>query len=169
MRRITATLLGAALALASGAAAAQMQQNEVSVFGTLDDISEPEDIESTTIHLRYGRYLSSQALATLGVSRNSFEGSGLDFTNTAITVGAKYYFGVQQERAILPFAEAAVGWAHTDTGADDGTDFTWEFGGGAAYFLSEVTSIDGSIRWYQTDTETRTEGMRFFVGLTTRF
>jgi opacity protein-like surface antigen len=70
----------------------------------------------------------------------------------------------------VPFAEAAIGFAMVDTGVDDSTDLTWEVGGGAAYFISEATSIDASLRWYQTDTDGGdTEGIRLFIGMTTRF
>ena len=169
MKKTKALALGALFALVSGAAAAQTFKNEIAFFGTLDDVSEPEDIELMVLNLRYGYYLTAQTLATLGLSRTSFEASGLDTSTTALTVGAKYYFGQPRMESLLPFAEAALGLARTDTGRDDGTDFTWEFGGGASYFMTDSTSVDASIRWYQTDTSSRTEGLRFMVGLTTRF
>lgn len=171
MKRLSVVVvLGAALGLLAGQAAAQpILQNEVSIFGVLDDVSQPEDFELSIINLRYGRYLSPQAVATLGLSRTRFNTSFADAKTLAITVGAKYYFAQLRPSAIAPFLEAAVGWANTDTGGSSSNDLTWELGGGVAYFLTERTSIDGSIRWYQTDTSARTEGLRMFLGLTTRF
>ncbi len=49
-------------------------------------------------------------------------------------------------------------------------DLAMEVGGGAAYFINDATSFDASLRWYQTDTDGGdTEGIRLFVGMTTRF
>jgi opacity protein-like surface antigen len=160
---------GAILALLSGPVAAQILQNEISFFGSLDDIQEPTDFELSIFNLRYGRYLSPQAVATLGISRTRFNAGAADVKTMALTIGAKYYFGQQRVSAFLPFAEAAIGVANSDSGAGSSTDLTWEFGGGASYFFTEATSFDGSIRWYQTDTEAKTQGIKLFLGLTTRF
>ena len=51
--------------------------NEVMLFGSWDDVREPSDIEQTTIHLRYGRYMTPNIVATAGISRTSFDGSGV--------------------------------------------------------------------------------------------
>lgn len=170
MKQVSAIALGAMLALFSGLAAAQMHQNELSFFGTFDRVDEPEEFDLSIFQLRYGRYLTPQAVATLGVNRTHIDAANVDSTSTALTAGAKYYFGLSRVQALVPFAEAAIGFARVDTGVHDGTDFTWEIGGGAAYFMSEATSLDASLRWYQTDTDGEdTEGMRLFVGLTTRF
>lgn len=170
MKRFSAIVLGAMLAFFSAVAASQTYQNELSLFGSFDNASEPEDYESSIFHLRYGRYLNPQIVGTVGISRSHFDARNVDFTATALTVGAKYYFGLSSVRTVVPFAEAAVGWARTDTGFDDANDFTWEIGGGASYFISESTSFDGTLRWYQTDTDGGdTEGLRLFLGVTTRF
>ena len=109
-------------------------------------------------------------MATLGLSRTSFDTANSDSTTTALTGGVKYYFGLPLARGLVPFAEAAIGFARVDTGVHDGTDLTWEVGGGAAYFITETTSLDASLRWYQTDTDGGdTEGIRLFVGMTARF
>ncbi|MDQ5847620.1 MAG: hypothetical protein M3544_01475 [Pseudomonadota bacterium] len=160
---------GAALALLSGPVAAQILQNEISFFGSFENVKEPTDFELSIFHLRYGRYVSPQAVATVGLSRTRFDAGVADVKTMAITVGGKYYFGQQRVSAILPFAEAAVGLANSDSGTGSSTDLTWEFGGGASYFFTESTSFDGSIRWYQTDTEAKTQGIKMFLGLTTRF
>jgi opacity protein-like surface antigen len=160
---------GAILALLSGPVAAQILQNEISFFGSYENIEEPTDFELSIFHLRYGRYLSPQAVATLGISRTRFDAGAADVKTLALTIGAKYYFGQQRVAAILPFAEAAVGVANSDSGAGSSTDLTWEIGGGASYFFTEATSFDGSIRWYQTETDARTQGIKLFLGLTTRF
>lgn len=167
MRQIS-LVVGFVCALFSLPAAAQAL-NEVSIFGAWDDVREPSDLEQTTLVLRYGRYMSPQAVATLGISRMSFEGSGLDFTTTALTIGGKYYFGERRASTLLPFGEAAIGIANTDTPGQDGTDFTWEIGGGAAFFLNDTTSLDASLRYYHTDTESTTKGLRMFLGITARF
>jgi len=114
--------------------------------------------------------LTEQIVATLGVNRTNFETDAAESTTTALTGGIKYYFTQVARRGLVPFAEAAIGVAMVDTGVDDSTDLTWEVGGGAAYFISEATSIDASLRWYQTDTDGGdTEGIRLFIGMTTRF
>jgi opacity protein-like surface antigen len=165
----TSLVLGALCALLALPAAAQTLANEVMLFGSWDDVREPSDLEQTTIHLRYGRYMTPQAVATVGISRASFEGSGVDFTMTSFTVGGKYYFGLPRASTLVPFADLAVGVALTDTPGQDGTDFTWEIGGGAAFFLTDTTSVDASIRYYHTDTESTTKGLRMFFGITARF
>jgi hypothetical protein len=164
-------LLAAALAVVSGSAAAQATalQNEISVFGTWDDVSEPQDIETSTINLRYGRVVRPQLLATATVGYSRFEGGGAESSTLSVLGGAKYYFNPLRTQGLIPFVDAGIGFATTDTNRGDSTDLTWEFGGGVAYFINAATSLDASLRLYWTDTEARTEGTRFFVGLTTRF
>jgi hypothetical protein len=173
-----AAVLGAAAALAvvSAPAAAQAPQqaptywNEISIFGTWDRVDEPADLEVTIINLRYGRMLQPQIAGTLGLSRFSIDAGGGRSTTTSLTVGAKYYFSRLGAQSLVPFAEAAIGFANTDSpGVSDSTDLTWEIGGGASFFFTDATSVDASIRLYQTSTDVRTEGTRFFLGLTTRF
>lgn len=164
------TLLAAALAGLSGQALAQAYSNELSLFGSWDDVDEPADAEVLNVHLRYGRFVSPRLVATLGLNRTSFETSATESTTTAVLVGAKYYFGEVRAQNLVPFADAGVGFANTDaTGVGDSTDLTWEFGGGAAFMFTERTSIDAALRFYHTDTDSKTQGMRVFVGLTTRF
>ena len=169
MKRL-AVAIGAGLMLLSTAASAQYR-HELSFFGAYDKMEEPADITLSIFNLRYGHYLSDQVLATLGVNRTNFDGAGADSTTLGVTGGVKYYFGLPGTRgSLLPFVEAAVGFANVDTGGNDSTDLTWEFGGGGAYFITEATSFDASLRWYQTDTDGGdTEGIRLFVGMTTRF
>lgn len=168
-KKVMGAMVAFALLFASGTAAAQAQSNEVSVFGSWDDVDEPVDAEVMSLHLRYGRFVSPRVVAMGTLSRQSFEASGVDSTTTSLHVGAKYYFGEVRAQAVVPFAEASIGFANTDTGPNDSTDLSWEFGGGAALMIDERTSIDGSVRFYNTDTDTRTKGLRLFLGLTTRF
>lgn len=168
-KRIVAAAVGFALLLATGTAAAQAQSNEISVFGSWDDVDEPVDAEVMSLNLRYGRFVSPRIVAMGTLSRQSFEASGVDSTTTSVLVGAKYYFGELRAQAVVPFAEASIGFANTDSGPNDNTDLSWEFGGGAALMIDQRTSIDGSVRFYNTDTDTRTKGLRLFLGLTTRF
>jgi opacity protein-like surface antigen len=149
-------------------AVAQTHRNEISVAGSWDDVREPADVEVTNVQLRYGRFMSPQLVATGGLHRTRFQATGLDTATTAFTVGAKYYINAPRQ-GLVPFVDAAVGVAMTDTGSSDSSDFTWELGGGAAYFLTERTSLDAGIRFYHTDTDAATRGTRLFVGLTTRF
>jgi hypothetical protein len=172
MQKLMAALFAAALTALSGQAMAQAQahSNEISLFGSYDDVDEPTEAEVFNLNLRYGRFLSPQLVATLGLNRSSFETDAAESTSTAILVGAKYYFGEVRAQNLVPFADAAVGFANTDaTGVGDSTDLTWEFGGGAAFMFSEATSLDAALRFYHTDTDSRTKGLRLFVGLTTRF
>jgi len=168
MKRLV-VVLGMVLALFSTAAAAQYR-HELSFFGAYDKVDEPEDFTLSIFNLRYGHFLTEQIVATLGANRTNFDTNAAESTTTALTGGIKYYFTRVASRGLVPFAEAAIGLAMVDTGVDDSTDLTWELGGGAAYFISDATSIDASLRWYQTDTDSGdTEGLRLFVGLTTRF
>ncbi|HEX6265834.1 MAG TPA: outer membrane beta-barrel protein [Burkholderiales bacterium] len=170
--RAVAMAAAAVLALVSAPVAAQQAypyQNEISVFGTWDKVDEPVEIEVTNVQLRYGRYLSPQIVGTAALSRTRFETNTSDDVTTALMVGAKYYFSQLRAQALVPFVDGAIGLANTDSGGSDSTDFTWEVGGGVAYFISERTSLDASIRLYQTSTDAETEGTRLFVGLTTRF
>ena len=165
-----AAILSAALALLPGTALAQIYGSEISFFGTYDNVREPVDHELSVLHLRYGRYLSERALGTVGLSRTRFETGVGNTSSTAVTAGVKYYLGVQGPSTLVPFLDAGIGLARVDTGAQKDTDLTGELGGGAAYFISEATSFDVSLRWYHTDTDGGgTEGMRAFVGVTMRF
>jgi hypothetical protein len=169
MRRL-AVALGAALALFSNLAGAQAFRHELSFFGAYDRVDEPAEFTLSIFNLRYGHFLTEQIVATLGVNRTNFDGGGADSTTLGVTGGVKYYFTQVARRGLVPFAEAAVGFANVDAGGNDSTDLTWEIGGGAAYFLTDATSFDASLRWYQTDTDgADTEGIRLFVGMTTRF
>lgn len=171
MSRVQLLIVGAALAALAAPAAAQQtypHRNEISVAGSWDDVREPADVEITNVQLRYGRFMTQQFLATGALTRTSFEATGIDTTSTTFMVGAKYYINPPRV-GLVPFLDAAIGVAMTDTGASDSSDLTWEFGGGAAYFLTERTSLDAGIRFYHTDTDAETRGTRLFVGLTTRF
>lgn len=169
--KTTAVMLGAVLAVASCAVAAQSYpyQNELSIFGSWDKVDEPIEIEVTNVQLRYGRFFSPRLVGTLGLSRTRFESNASDDVATALTIGAKYYFGTLRTAALVPFVDGAVGIANTDSGGNDSSDLTWELGGGIAYFITESTSLDASIHIYQTSTDAETEGTRMFLGLTTRF
>lgn len=169
MSKAMRILLAVALAGAAASAAAQTHRNEVSVFGSWDDVDEPENVEVFNLNLRYGRFVSPRLLGTATLSRSSFEGGGVDSSSTSFLVGAKYYFGQPGPQQLVPFVDGAVGVSSIEANGDDGTDLTWEFGGGVALFLTERTSIDGSLRLYNTDTDARTKGIRAFLGLTTRF
>jgi opacity protein-like surface antigen len=171
MKRALITLL--ALALAGTAATAAAQEfpfrHEVSIFGSWDDVDEPEPQETLNLNLRYGYFVSPRALATASLSRLSVEDSSGDAASTTFLIGAKYYFGELRQQSLVPFVDGGVGFTHIDTGVDDGTDLSWEFGGGVSMFFSQNTSVDAGLRFFNTDTDVRTKGIRAFVGLTTRF
>jgi opacity protein-like surface antigen len=171
MKKPLGILLAVLLAGAAGAAAAQAPSNrhEVSVFGTWDDVDEPEQAETLNLNLRYGYFVSPRLVATATLARSTFEGSGVETANTTLLVGAKYYFGELRSQALVPFVDAGVGITHIDVGSSDGTDLSWEFGGGVSLMFTESTSFDAALRLYNTDTDIRTKGIRAFVGLTTRF
>ena len=173
MKKVFAILMAALLSGVAASAAAQGQgpgfRHEASLFGSWDDVDEPEKVEQLNLNLRYGYFVSPQALATLSLSRTTFEGSGADIANTTLLVGAKYYFSELRRQSLVPFVDGGIGFTHVDTGRDDGTDLSWEFGGGVALFFSENTSVDAGLRFYNTDTDVRTKGIRAFLGLTTRF
>jgi hypothetical protein len=166
---IAALLAAAALAGVAQGAHAQALRNEVSIFGSWEDIREPNKFEQSTVNLRYGRFVTPQFVGTAGLQRSHFEGSGFDATSTALTIGAKYYFIAPRSQAIVPFIDASLGAAKTDNGTSDSTDLTWEFGGGASFFFTEATSFDAGLRLFHTNTDSTTKGTRAFVGITTRF
>jgi opacity protein-like surface antigen len=163
--------LAAALAGAAAGAAAQAPafSHEISVFGAWDDVDEPEKAETLNLSLRYGYFVSPRLVATASLGRTTFEGSGVDSASTTFLVGAKYYFSEVRPQSLVPFIDGGIGFTNIDTGRDDGTDFSWEFGGGVAFMFTETVSFDAAIRLYNTDTDIRTKGTRAFLGLTTRF
>ena len=170
MKKTLAVLVtGAALAGMAQGALAQTFRNEVSVFGSWEDIDEPTKLEQTTLDLRYGRFVSPQLVATLGLRRTFFEGGGIEAASTALMVGAKYYITPPRNQGMAPFLDAALGVAKTDNGRDNSTDFSWELGGGLSWFFTEATSFDAALRLLHTDTDVETKGTRMFVGITTRF
>lgn len=163
-------IFGVILALLSAPLAAQTFRHELSFFGSFDYMDEPVDLDRTVLNIRYGHYFNEQLVGTIGLARESFRSAGPDLSMTSLTAGAKYYFGLPRREIFVPFLEGAVGFASVDVpGAGDETDLTWEIGGGGAYFLTDSTSADVSLRWYHTDTSSSTEGLRIFLGLTTRF
>jgi hypothetical protein len=163
-------VIGVILALLSAPLAAQTFRHELSFFGSFDYMDEPVDLDRTVLNIRYGHYFSEQLVGTLTLGRESYRVTGPDTTLTSFTAGAKYYFGLPRRTTFVPFLEAAIGFATIDVpGVGDETDLTWEIGGGGAYFITDSTSADVSLRWYHTDTSASTEGMRIFLGLTTRF
>lgn len=171
MKHALAIALAAALGGVAASAAAQAPafRHEASLFGSWEDRDEPEQQEILNLNLRYGYFVSPQALATLSLSRLSVEDSSGDAATTTVLLGAKYYFGELRRQGLVPFVDGGVGFTHIDTGVDDGTDLSWEFGGGVAMFFTENTSVDAGLRFYNTDTDVRTKGIRAFIGLTTRF
>jgi outer membrane protein with beta-barrel domain len=166
---IAALVAGIALTGLALSASAQTFSNEVSVFGSWEDTRAPVDIDQTNVYARYGRVIAPQVVGTVGLQRSRFKATGVDSTTTALTVGAKYYITPTTTRAIVPFVDASIGVANTDSGADDGTDFTWEFGGGVSWFFTPATSFDAGLRFFHTSTDVTTKGTRLFVGVTTRF
>lgn len=172
MKKAMTIFLAAFLAGTAASAAAQTThsfRHEASLFGSWDDVDEPEQSETLNLNLRYGYFLSPRALATASLSRLSVESRAGDAATTIVLVGAKYYFGDLRPQGLVPFVDAGVGFAHIDTGRDDGTDLSWEFGGGISMFFSANTSVDAALRFYNTDTDARNQGIRAFLGLTTRF
>jgi opacity protein-like surface antigen len=170
MKKTLAALVGGiALCCAAVTASAQTYRNEISLFGSWEDVRDPVDFEQSHLFARYGRFVSPQLVGTLGLQRSRLETGGRETTNLGITVGAKYYIQPPKARVIAPFVEAAIGAAMVDDGSEDSTDLTWELGGGVSWFFTEATSFDASLRFFQTNTDIETKGTRLFVGITTRF
>jgi len=170
MKKIAAALLaGAALAGFALSACAEAQKNEISLYGSYQDINEPTDSQQATVDVHYGRFVTPQIVATAGVLYSRFKGPAIDATSGALSIGAKYYIQEPRAKALAPFLDVSVGVARTDDGRSSSDDFTWAFGGGVAYFLTESTSLDAAIRLFQTNTELKTKGSRIVLGITTRF
>jgi opacity protein-like surface antigen len=173
MKRAIPILLAALLAVAVAFPAAAQQarpfQHEISLFGSWDDVDEPEKVEVLNLNLRYGYFMSPRLVATGSLMRSSFESDGGDSASTTFLVGAKYYFGELRRQAIVPFVDGGIGFTNVDAGGDDSTDLSWELGGGASLFFSENTSIDGALRLFGVRADARTKGLRAFLGITTRF
>lgn len=173
MKKTLAALAAAtaltAFALPAAAQATYPYRNEIAVSGSWEDLREPENVERSSLILRYGRFVRPQLVGTFSLQRDRLEGAGADTTNTAWTVGAKYYFNPPRNQAIVPFVDAGVGFATVDTGTNDSTDFTWQIGGGASWFFTEATSFDAALQFFHTDTDIETKGTRILIGLTTRF
>jgi hypothetical protein len=79
-------LLAAALAGASASAAAQAPtfRHEISLFGSWDDVDEPEQAETLNLNLRYGYFVSPRLLGTATLARSTFEGGGIDTKSTTL-------------------------------------------------------------------------------------
>ena len=173
MRKAIPSLLTALLAVAVAAPAAAQQaqpfQHEASVFGSWEDRDEPENVEILNLNLRYGYFVSPRLVGTGSLSRSSFDGDGSSTASTTFLVGAKYYFGELRRQGIVPFVDGGIGFTHDDAGRDDDTNLSWEFGGGAALFFTESTSVDAALRLFGTRADARTKGLRAFLGITTRF
>lgn len=170
--KLLAACVACALASVAAPAAAQQQRafsNEISIFGSYDDVDEPLDLETSSIFFQYGHHISPRMLGTATLARTSIKGAGADSRSLSVLGGVKYYFGEPRAQGLVPFADAAIGFADSESPGRSGTDLTWQAGGGVALFLSERTSIDAALRLYNTDTDARTKGLRAFVGLTTRF
>ena len=168
-KTLAALLASAGLAGIALPACAETFKNEVSASGSWEDIDEPTDFEQTHLFLRYGRFMSPQFVATAGLLHSRFKGPAIEAATTGLTIGAKYYIGELRAKTLAPFLDTSIGVATTDNGSEDSTDFTWEFGGGVAYFFTEATSVDLALRLFHTNTDIETKGVRFFLGLTTRF
>lgn len=169
-KAIAAMLAAAGLGLAALPAAAQQTfSNEISLFGSWEDQREPRNAEVTSLFLRYGRFVGPQLVGTGTLSRTRFEGGGNDSATTTFTVGAKYYISQPRAQAMVPFLDAAVGFANVDTGGRDSTDLAWELGGGVSWFFTGSTSFDAALRFFHTETDIETKGTRLTVGITTRF
>lgn len=172
---IAAVLAGAALAGLALSAGAQAQKsetslkNEISLYGSWQNLNEPTDSSQTHVDVRYGRFVTPQLLGTAGLLYSRFKGPTIDATSAGLTVGAKYYINAPRAQAIAPFLDASVGAALTDDGQKNSTDLTWELGGGVAYFLTDATSLDAALRLFHTNTDVTTKGTRFLFGITTRF
>lgn len=169
MKKAIPIVLAAVLCGMAAPAAAQANLNEVSVFGSWDDVDEPEEAEVFNLQVRYGRFVSPRLVATASLTRSSFESRGADSASTTFLIGAKYYFNEPRAQVLVPFVDGGVGFTNIDTGGNDSTDLSWEVGGGASLFMTERTSFDGALRLYNTETDARTRGIRLFVGITTRF
>jgi opacity protein-like surface antigen len=168
-KTIAAFLAGAALSGVALPACAEAFKNEISLYGSWQDINEPTDSEQATVDLRYGRFVTPQIVATAGLLYSRFKGPTIDATSGALSIGAKYYIQEPRLKALAPFLDVSVGIARTDDGRSSSDDFTWAFGGGVAYFLTESTSLDAAIRLFQTNTDIETKGSRIQFGITTRF
>jgi opacity protein-like surface antigen len=166
---LLAAVLSAAAALPAAAQQARTFQHEISVFGSWDDVDEPEKVEILNLNLRYGYFMSPRLLATGSLTRSSIDAGADEATSTTFLVGAKYYFGELRRQAIVPFVDGGIGFTNVDAGGSDDTDVSWELGGGASLFFTENTSIDGALRFYGTRADARTKGLRAFLGITTRF
>jgi len=170
IRTFAALVVGAALTgVALPACAQASYKNETSLYGSWEDITEPTDSKQATFDLRYGRFVTSQVVATAGVLYSRFKGPTVDATSAALSIGAKYYIQEPRAKPLAPFVDVSVGLARTDDGRTSSDDFTWALGGGVAYFLTDTTSVDAGLRLFHTNTNITTKGSRIFLGITTRF
>src|SRR5262245_37252030 len=99
-KTVAALLAGAALTGFALSAGAEAQKNEISAYGSWQDINEPTDSSTTQIDVRYGRFVSPQLLGIAGVLYSRFKGPTIDASSAAFTVGAKYYINPPRAQAI---------------------------------------------------------------------
>jgi len=156
-------LVGALLALNAGLAMAQGYRNEVSLFGNYTRMHQSGNVSSFSIlDLGYGYYFTPQWVGKIDLTRVSSDSFGY----TDLGLGAKYYTSVGRRGSFSWFFDGTLG-IHT---APSQRDRRYQFGFGAAQFITESTSLDLGIHWFRVASDPYiTNGTIFGIGFTTRF
>lgn len=98
---------------------------------------------ASLLNASIGQFITPQfAVVTSLMSQRNF-----GYTATTIGVGGKYFFMDGFKGDLVPFAGLGIGLRLMATPTDSNHGATqYDVNGGAAYFLSDSTTIDGKIR-----------------------
>ena len=178
MKAKIAALSAIALFATAGTAFAQQQQNEISLFGNLQNSKSSaagsQSYNQGNISAAYGRYFMPQLVGRVLIN-SSFSQSAGGGTNTFTLagVGAKYYFKAGKRGDLVPFVDVQV-LGGGNNQSPKVTYTSWNGSVGGSYFLTEAASFDASLG-YQRDTvkvsgaSNNQNDIIFNFGLTYRF
>lgn len=157
--------IGIVLALA-GQASAQALRNEVSAFGTWNSLSgsggtRDHDWDMRYLQLNYARYLSENLAVIAGYSKL---GNMNDKDYDILEVGAKLSLGNVRQGNFVPYVEGALGLFDFN-----GNDLGLRVGVGAAYMVTDATSIDPHFSYLTTLSGDKLRGHILGLRIATRF
>jgi len=169
-------LIAAILAIAvSSNAFAEEKKNEVSAFIYANKQTSPSGQDPlVTLYASYGRYFKERIAVTGSINLTKSGGTNL----AGFGVGGKYYFKLGQKGDFVPFALAEL---QLGEGSGSGAQLYYmnvALGGGASYFITETTSIDGRLFLQKGSLEScvggpcntsSTTALNLTAGLTQRF
>ena len=159
-------LFAVAILLAAGQASAQALRNEVSAFGTWNSLSgsggtRSHDWDMRYLQLNYARYFDENAALIAGYSKL---GKMNDKDYDILEFGAKFAFGTVRQGNFVPYVEGTLGLYDFN-----GNDVGLRVGIGAAYMVTDSTSVDPYFSYLTTLSGDKLNGHIIGLRLATRF